>query len=334
MIPLVAHSCSLAPVACLGLMLALAPVQPSGASALASATVATAPSPSTPEPPALSVPGMDAPESAYVELATKLVPLIEEAAGAKFAKPVAVKFTSPIPLGELIAPSIKEDLREKEPGTSDMALHFRSMAPALKIAEKVLGVYRYQDQTVYLIPKNAEQFVIREVWDVPTRDRVIVLSLVHELAHALQDQQVGLKRITDAAAAGEARASLTAVIEGHAAWITSRVAQRLGFSKADAALMDLVAPKHESTYDHASDSTGRTVTVDPPSFAYRFGSAFIAFHADKAGNSAGPNVAWSILRTPPTKVSQIREPGTFTPVTAPPPASPEPGSKAPPAPGR
>jgi hypothetical protein len=222
-----------------------------------------------------------------------VVHFVEQNRGLTFKHPVAVRFLDDKAFVTKVqdpAPT-KEDRKDEQRLIEELrALGMLSGAPDLFKASNdltaagVLGVYIFQDKTLYVRGRELTAFV-----------RV---TLAHELTHALQDQYFDLGALRKHAPGGDDSA-VTALIEGDAMRIESAYENTL--SKAD-----------KRAYDaDQSDAAKRVRGTDVPAvlehlqeFPYVFGPAFL-------DSLVAHDDVDSAFRHPPAVDAQIIDPRTY-----------------------
>jgi hypothetical protein len=226
-----------------------------------------------------------------------LVPYVEEAAGAKFREVPPSKIGSADSLREVMAEETRSvigriyDVPERV--IEQLAASAVASVPAL------LGKYAPATGAVYLVTSNlAGQDSIEAV-------RLAALVMAHELAHALQDQVADLGHLFEVPLDYEHFEGLRGITEGHANWVTRRVAIALGIEDAFWAMS-----RHQGW--------GPDGVIDPGAFSvfmlYGQGMFFCDHHAKDRGAEA----LWEIVRVPPRTTTDLFRPARYgTPVEVP-----------------
>lgn len=222
---------------------------------------------------------------------------VESLAGRRFQRVPPVRVINRRQLRELLGADEGMDSRfvDDLPGEADIA------------SVMVLGLYDPADGTVYMIPGNLSPLMKHDGHvDQRMVEYTAKLVLVHELAHALQDQQLNLTRLQDSAKNLEEHQALRATIEGHAEMIEDRIAAR----------WDLVrAPREEREPPpisaHASDQELLEYVFDYQDLIselyYIKGSDFFQHNLDRGG----PNQVWRILADPPKDTAVFMNPARY-----------------------
>lgn len=258
-------------------------------------------------------------EKSLNEWAASIKPEIEAIAGAKFEKDVSIKVLGQDDLAQMLAaPIIKRmsDEKAKRPDGSEMSvmeIRIRAMAAAFKLATRTFGMYRYEDQTVYVIPENASRYAKRYGWSAQTLERTPKLAVVHEMIHALQDQKTALGE-RFATTSGEEKSTLIAVTEGQAVWVTDQLATKLDWPAANAVLWGVVTGVQTEDEPAGSEKMPKVKVPDgsPASELYDLGKKFVVAQAELKGDApTGAERIWAIVVKPPLTMAELKEPEKF-----------------------
>jgi hypothetical protein len=179
-------------------------------------------------------------------------------------------------------------------------------AASSAIARGMLAKYEFASHTIHVVPENAEWVAERLEDPALLSPEVLRVVLVHEAVHA-QDFQ----RFPALEAARQGRTTISglkavgAVVEGHAQYVTARVAAATGiedafrrFSRAITAL----AP--------GSDAAQRILlefAAAEMEFAYEQGRRFF----EAVAEARGPEGVLAVLRDPPETVEAIENPARW-----------------------
>ena len=238
----------------------------------------------------------------------EVIPLIEKATGKIFKEIPRVKLVSRKEIPRILERNRLPKLKRQRNIDRNMAM--KSAEKHRKILEAVtLGVYGKLDNILYLCPRNVypvfRLYAIDETYVQP----IIILTIAHELVHALQDQEVNLGTKFSRCIGIEESTALRATLEGHAVFIEELVARQLNFHHAIPLTLKLYKgaplvfkePVVQMLYNR---DTLRTQQV------YLKGRAFIEYHYRKGGSKR----LWEIIANPPVATSMIVEPETYSPV--------------------
>lgn len=239
----------------------------------------------------------EAPTEAEMDaLARFLVPYVEEAAGARFVR---------VPRGRLGTP---ENLSE------DMAIESRTIMSKIydlppSVLERmsrpggsifgIAGKYMTSTGDVYVVPHSivALGMSLPDAGEQGARD-VATIIMVHELGHALQDQVGDLDRVFDALQDVDHFDGMRGITEGHANWVTLRVARATGLEDAFWAMS-------------ASQGWGPDGLQQPGAFdtwmLYGLGMEFCEHHAELGGSDR----LWDLIKEPPRSTTMLFRPDQY-----------------------
>ncbi len=160
------------------------------------------------------------------------------------------------------------------------------------------AIYRQESNTVYVMSDNirlaagSAKKVEDEVY------YTLLVTIAHELAHALQHQHHDLDRIFREARTAEHYRTIRTIVEGHAELQTALVLKQIG-------LIPDVA-----TYLRSADTGSEPATTESDPISRRIhtlyidGRRFFDYHYQRGGNQK----AWAILADPPLSADIIRSP--------------------------
>lgn len=233
-------------------------------------------------------------DDAWVRAAvSRVVPAVERACGRSFVRPPEVGIAD---AGDVMR-SLRDDL---EPATAaffagqprariQRALQLR----ADLLASGVLGKYGLATQEVYLVPQAAAlNLGIVGHQDLPLPSAML-LVLVHELVHALQDQECDLRARTRALTDVDAAEAFAMLIEGHAVFCSERAAEELGLLAAIGPLRAVFAGRHDVTKTPTADLTSRRLRGSGD-LQYLRAAEYIAGEHQAGGNER----LWQLLKSP------------------------------------
>jgi len=225
-------------------------------------------------------------------LVARAVPAVERATGRKFAKPPAVALAD---VGDVMR-SLRDDL---QPATSafyagqpqariEKALQFR----ADLFAASLLGKYGVQSRELYVLPHMVGINLALVKWSDADQAQVLHLVVLHELVHAMQDQEIGLATRLARCTGADSGEALSMLIEGHAVFCSERAAKELGIDAAIAPLRAVFAGAHDPAEMPACDLTTRRLRGHN-GMLYLRGTAFFAAEHARGGDDR----CWEVLRT-------------------------------------
>ncbi|HEX6813032.1 MAG TPA: hypothetical protein VF384_15515 [Planctomycetota bacterium] len=225
-------------------------------------------------------------------MVARAVPAVERACGRKFAKPPVVALAD---VGDVMR-SLREDLL---PGTKA----FFAGQPAQRIekalqlradmfAASVLAKYGVNSREVYVMPHAVgTQLGAVECGDAD-HEKVLTLVVVHELVHALQDQEIGLAERVARCTGQDSGEAFAMLIEGHAVFCSERAAAELDLVEVIPALRAVFAGHRDSTAFPPCDLTMRRVRHQN-GMLYLSGASFFAAQHSNGGDER----CWQVLRT-------------------------------------
>jgi len=233
-------------------------------------------------------------------------PLVEAVTGRKLRKLPKVVIADRPTVAASLAKDLLPQLRKIGPKQTEWQVRLMAAQQSTVMAMCLLGKYGFEDKTLYMLPRNFEPLLRLIKIDAKHSPAVLKLIVAHELTHALQDQELGLRKLLAAASDLDGLQAANAVVEGQAVLVQDLVGKRLGLD--DAVL-------HSSRLFSAG-----AVKIDDPALAviakvidsqfeqiYLGGRAFVAHH-HRAGGMAR---VWHILAHPPADTSVIARPATY-----------------------
>lgn len=227
-----------------------------------------------------------------------LVPYVEEAAGAKFTTTPPGLLGTPEALSDVLASETRTVIRSiydlPDEVIDEMAESARGGIPGL------LGKYASSTGAVYLVPGNTASMArgLPGLGDDAAMD-VTLIIMAHELTHALQDQVADLDVVLGNLEDLDHFDGVRGVTEGHANWVTLRVARALDREDAFWAVT-------------ASQGWGKDGLEHDGAFPvwmlYGQGMAFCEHHAEQ-----GTDRLWELVRRPPRSTTMLFRPERYAP---------------------
>lgn len=228
-------------------------------------------------------------------LIVALIPHIERAAGASFSAVPAGLHGTPDALREVLRVETRQ-IVSRIYDVPDHVIDQLSNAASAGVPG-LLGKYASSTGAVYLVPAALAAVGERQGDPAAALDAAVII-LVHELAHALQDQQAQLDDVLADLQDLDHLDGFRAITEGHANWITLRVARALG---REAAFWEL----------SASQGWGPDGLITPGAFPvfmlYGQGMFFCNDHAERGGTER----LWQIVREPPRTTTMVFRPERY-----------------------
>lgn len=233
-------------------------------------------------------------------LVTRLLPLVEEAAGRRFLHRPEIVPTDPASLSRVFYREQMHLLGRLSELDLDEA-HEMARATAGEITSAFVGKYGFLDKRLYVMAEGVSLALAGRGLPPELVDEVLQVVLAHELAHALQDQHTDLGHVVGNRPDGDAIMAVNCVVEGHAVWVHEQVARKLGYDRA----VRVVAAIQGYDPDRAD------APVDPrrlyTSYVYGRGRAFVDWHARDGGHDR----LWTLLAHPPAASAMILAPATY-----------------------
>lgn len=176
-------------------------------------------------------------------------------------------------------------------------------------APAFLGKYAFSDKVLYLIPDNILAVVKAKKLSEEYMDSFMLIALIHELTHALQDQEVDFDDKIRGIKGNEGMEAFNAMIEGHALFIQELAATQL---KIENAILEesrrLLYGKVES--EEPFLKIVQDMNAVHMEKVYVEGKRFIEYHQAKGGNER----VWQVLDAPPADTDMIFKPETYAPI--------------------
>ncbi len=241
--------------------------------------------------------------------ARELVPLVEEAAGRKLKRAPSIELVSRAELAEVLSRELQPQLRNLFPKLNEEEVKGAADAQARLLAPMLLGKFGTEDKVLYLMPRNLYPLLKLVKIDEKHATAMTRLVIAHELAHALQDQEVGLQeKLCQARSLDECQA-VNATIEGHAVFIQEKVGRALMLDDALQEHARALAAGAVKLEDPALELLNRTISVQFEQITLG-GKKFIGYHYREGGTER----LWQILVAPPTETSMIANPAGYSPL--------------------
>ncbi len=160
----------------------------------------------------------------------KAVPMIEEITGRDFKKKVKFKLVERKIIRETIASSTTPLYKKLMKGENDDAIERQIENIVVSNSQSMLGLYDPTKRKFFVIPENVEYMIKMLGIAEKDFDDFVFLIVTHELVHALDDQYFDLNGKIESLEDVEAVLSFAALREGHAVYVTDKIAERLNLS--------------------------------------------------------------------------------------------------------
>lgn len=152
---------------------------------------------------------------------SELSPIVEQAAGRRFLRKPAVKVVS----RAAFAAALARDLAAQGDDSSDAAGGSPSVAERLAVI--MAARYVAADQTIYVPGRSLKPLLAALRIQEDRLEPLIKLVLLHELAHALQDQHIGVNRLLRSAGNPGHAWTIKQLLEGQAVLVQRLATARL-----------------------------------------------------------------------------------------------------------
>ena len=237
-------------------------------------------------------------DAGLADMATKVVPLVEAAAGRAFLTPPVVRFAVPDEFHNVLVSEERRIFAQVLPDTPAEMRERMAVDTARVEAAGVLGKYGIEDHVTYLCPSAIRDSLPQMGLDDDQSAEVLQLILAHELTHALTDQHTQLSSQLTRMHDLDALKAAGSAWEGVATWTEQRVAAKLGLTPLFDSLTGL-----QGWGPNGRDPRGPFSLYA----TYGLGRDFTAWHFDHGGFDA----VWATLADPPRSTSAIFRPSRW-----------------------
>ncbi len=242
------------------------------------------------------------------KIVAQVVPLVEQVTERKFKKLPEVKLAGRPEVAAAVALDVGPQLRRLNPNLGVFEAGSTAIATGKAMAPALLGKYGFQKKVLYLLPRNFDNLLAATQIEPKHSESILKLIIAHELAHAMQDQQVDLLAVLGRIDTVEKSQAVNATIEGHAVFVQDAVGMKLQLDDAVVASGRLFSAGVVQLADPAQQLLARTVSRQFE-VIYLGGKSFIAHHFAKGGNDR----VWEILAAPPADTTMISRPERYSP---------------------
>ena len=251
----------------------------------------------------------------------KILATLSEITGWKAPKPVPADIITRNQLHRFIQDRMKEEMKPEDIRIEDLTLKMFGLVPQnFDMQKATLDLLTEQAAAFY--DYNKKRLFILETESSLAEKRI---ALVHELAHALADQNVSLKKyIRQGSSSDDGETAREAVMEGQATWLMWAYTSKIGGGPAD--VPDMALKMLGSAPDIAGNQY--PVFANAPLymrgslvFPYTYGLLFQNAIFKKDGKASFSEV----FKKPPASTQQILHPDKYIDRIAPTdPKTPEP----------
>lgn len=237
----------------------------------------------------------------------EIVPLVEEATGRKLNKIPPLKLVDREKMIPILQVEFEPQLKNLYRDYSAKQLEEAGYKQSSAYAKALMGKYGIMDRSLYLLPKNLAPLLKLAKVDEKYTQPILKLVIAHELVHAIQDQEIDLKRIQQITNYDELSA-FSATIEGQAVFVQDQVGKALGLEESAIELSRLLSAGAVTYDDPAQEMINKLIATQFEQI-YLGGRKFIEYHYQQGGNER----VWEILAKPPVKTAMIAKPDTYNP---------------------
>ena len=228
----------------------------------------------------------------------KAKPLIEEISGLTYKKEIKFSFVKRKAYRDLFADGLSPMYEKLMKGADRNTIDRQVDAIAHQTSQVSMGMYFPREETIFLVPENAKENLERyEIKEEDVQD-FLSLFVIYRMVSVLDDQHFNLMEKADTSDM-EASNAFRSLTEGHAVYVTDKVAERLKLSEAakDAYLKCIAG------------ITDETNPVQQQTFNLRYvkGKEFV----DKIINKNGIQGIKQAFASPPVSMRQIMNPDDY-----------------------
>jgi hypothetical protein len=225
--------------------------------------------------------------------------------GWKVKRKVPSEILTKAQFSKLVEEGVADAEGDKETRAAELTLKMFGLVPwDYNLARESADLIEEQAAAFYDIKKK-KLFVLDSVPDGPEQR----VALAHELAHALADQQFGLRKYIEGAKDDDAATARESVIEGQASWLSwaYMAEQSGGRAEVPGSLLDELASVGATGEDYPV--LGRTPLYirESLTFPYTEGMRF----QDAVYRKLGPGAFDRIFRDPPLSTQEILHPEAY-----------------------
>jgi hypothetical protein len=236
---------------------------------------------------------------------SEMSPLVEKYTGKKIEKLPPVKLINRNELAEILLEELKSQYTKEFPNYTKEQIHLISLIDSKTKSTSILGIYRENDGTLYLMPTNLNPILQLVGIDKKHTQPILRLLVAHELTHALQDQETQLKRFYQIDKFDE-KLAFAATIEGHAVFVQNKIADELGLQDSMSEFLRFFSSESVTFREPLLEVT-KNITSIQNEQKYIEGEKFIKYQHELGGNER----VWEILAHAPAKTSMILHPESY-----------------------
>jgi hypothetical protein len=161
----------------------------------------------------------------------KAEPLIEEITGMKFRERIKFNLVKRKTIRDVLAEEFLFQYKKMLKGASDDVIARQVENTAHFMSQSLLGKYSPMKKEFLIVPDNLRSQT--DILDINDEDfkGVVFLIVAHEMVHALDDQYYDFNEKETSMDNAEAIQAFHALVEGHAVYLTGKIACRLNLSE-------------------------------------------------------------------------------------------------------
>ena len=238
-------------------------------------------------------------EESIKAMMEKATPLIEEVTGRKYKNNMEWKIVKRDIVRDVLIQELFPQLKKLLKGFGDDMLTRQAEMTAQIASQSLLGKYSFLKKEFYIIPDNVKTVVeMLEIKDEQIDD-FIFLVVTHEMVHVLDDQYFDIQEKMKSRDNVENSGAFNALMEGHAVYVTNKVADILNISETSRQLSVKSAAGIQGKANRQQQQLFHSIYVK--------GSEFVEAIIDKKG----PSAVTAAFASPPVSTRQIMIPDEY-----------------------
>ncbi len=237
-------------------------------------------------------------------------PAVEAVTGRTLPKRPTVNVLNRTDIAKGTAEDVLVALRALYPTAQNQDLLNRAMQGGSGVSLFILGTFIFSDSSINLASTNVMPLLEAAELDAALMPGLVKLAIAEQLTHALQQQEADiLGQLRDSRNEDEV-AALMGIIDGQAAAVRIRVAEKLNLTEALKAY-DLLRTR--GAFPRALPDPGPTADREAVATIYRTAQRHARTFAEAIIDTKGMDGLWSIVAAPPAKASMLEHPDTYAP---------------------
>ncbi len=229
----------------------------------------------------------------------KAEPLIEEVTEMKFKNRMKCEVVKRDVIRDELTRDLIPQLKKLLNTANDDMITRQAEMVAQSASQSMLGKYSPTKKVFYIVPDNVKTVTkLLEVKDDQIENFVFLL-VTHEMVHALDDQYFDLKEKITSRTNVESAGAFNSLMEGHAVYVTDKVADKLKMSETAKQLSVKSAAGLTGTANRMQQQTYHNI--------YEKGAEFVKAIIGKKG----PAIITTAFNSPPVSSAQIFYPDKY-----------------------